>query len=160
MAHGVAEDAKASALAGTVAISCPGGMLNRVDVALGMGHQSEHKPGLIADAGDVIRAAVGIVGERAVRGRTIGPYINECHLVPVPERLTYRGIAGDELSLAVGDRHIQFVDPVRPDALTAARREPHPPVHKSSTLVVRERAILAGLPRQRSWKQIGLHEYL
>ena len=65
VAHRVLEDAQALAdFAAEIAFGAAGPvrMLRRIDEPLGVRHQAEHAAGRVADAGDVVDRAVGIVG--------------------------------------------------------------------------------------------------
>jgi hypothetical protein len=113
---GVLEYRQPLALAGDAA-ACPSRVLNRVDEAFGVGHQAEDQAAVVADAGDVVGAAVGIVREGSVGGRAIGPRVCEGDLVVVPEGLADVVAGGDELAFAVGDREFETFEAGGPDAL-------------------------------------------
>ena len=83
--HSVAEDSQASTLVGSVAgqlSPCPLRMLKRIEVGIGMGHQSEQPAGWIADSRNCLVGAVGV--GRPVLGRdSIVIHIADSDLMPL-----------------------------------------------------------------------------
>src|SRR5665213_3710298 len=81
--HGIAEDLQARS--NRFLSACPVRVLRGVDVAFGVGHQAQHDAGFIADAGDVVGAAVGVVGKFAGRVGSVGICVGKDDLAAIPQ---------------------------------------------------------------------------
>src|SRR5215218_1718912 len=64
----------------------PSRMLNRVDEPLGVGHEAEDQAAVIANAGDVVDAAVGVVWERTACKRAVSAGVGQGDLIVIPKR--------------------------------------------------------------------------
>src|SRR3954463_11122798 len=71
----------------------PCGVLNGVHASLWVRHQAENQPAGVANAGDVVDAAVGIVRGLPTRGSPIGAGIGERDLVIIPQFLADRVVS-------------------------------------------------------------------
>src|SRR5437016_1406372 len=111
-------------------------MLQGVDEALGVGHEPKDQAAGVADAGDVVDAAVGIVGEWAGGEGAIGPGVDQRDLIVVPEGLADGIVAGDELAFAMRDRQFEAVDAGGPDAAAGAGGEVDPAIDETAAVVV------------------------
>jgi hypothetical protein len=69
--NGVFENGQA--IAALVLLAGPAGVMRRVDVPLGMWHQTKDAAGVVAQTGDVALGAIGVVGVRKEVGWTCGP---------------------------------------------------------------------------------------
>lgn len=95
----------------------PGGMLRGIHETLGVWHQTENQAARVANARDVINAAIRIVWELSRSGFTTGIGVDEDHLIILPQRLSYSLIGGNKLPLPVGDGQFNAVSPGQPGNL-------------------------------------------
>jgi hypothetical protein len=113
MFNGIAEHPQALAffgkLLGAGESGRPSGMLGGVDVALGVRHEAEDKAGGVADAGNIVDAAVGVLTR-----------VNQRDLLLGPERGAHVLAHRNELSFAVGDRQLNCPNAPSPHAFCAA----------------------------------------
>ena len=71
----------------------PGGVLNCIDIPFGVRHESKDQPCRVADAGNVIHAAVGII--RCIRER---------YLAIFPKCRSDVRVSRDKFAFTMGDR--------------------------------------------------------
>ena len=123
----------------------PVGVILGVDESLGMGHESEHPAGGIADPGNVAVGPVGIFG--ISRLATAGRHVPQSYQPAGGQLRENLGRRRDEPSFAVTDGQVHLAEPLRPHTARALLEpDPHPSVLISARVVVDERHLLAGLP--------------
>ena len=126
----------------------PGRVLDGIDVPLGVRHQPEDQAARVADAGDVVDAAVGVVaGTAPPAGEPSGAGVDQRDLIVVPQRLGERPRRRGRTSLRRARSAARAaLEAGRPDALRLARREVDPAVDEPAAVVVGQRAGLPGAP--------------
>ena len=92
-------------------------MLRGIHETLGVWHQTENQAARIANAGDVINAAIGIVWELSRGGFDYGIGVDQRPPDHSPTSLSYRFIGGNELPFPVGDGQFNAVSPGQPGNL-------------------------------------------
>ena len=152
---------EAVAFAGAIAVS-PSGVLDGINEALRVGHQAEDQAGRVADAGDVVGAAVGVVGDWPPAGRAVGFWRRRARPGRCPKRLPDGVVGGDELPFAVGDRAVRARSQRLLVQMHLPRRrgEVDPAVDEPAAVVVGEGAGLPGPAGEGAGEQFGFDQHL
>jgi hypothetical protein len=155
---GVAEDLQARA--DQFRSAGPLRVLGAIDEAFGVRHEAEDDAGFVADAGDVVGAAVGIVGKFAAGRRAVRFSVGEDNLISIPEGAAHVVVGRDEFSFAVGDGGFELFDAFRPDATGAFGGQVNPAVDKPAAVIIGEGTVLAVQSGQRARQKFGLNQHL